>query len=291
MAHFTQKNFYDNNSQQDSVEFLEDLEAALYNEIGLNGVRDAHWGSEELTRHFSGNEDGRCLKGHMPVSMNQEFLFLKLRLNDGNSKVTIQRLIDLHFSSNLDIEQIKCAQCCQCSKITPPIVSTFSGDCKKNTAIEKCVYTLFPKYLFTQLIRWDNIGEKKEQFVQIDKELFISDSCTYQPIAIISHEGSSKDSGHYITHRKNIINDEWILCNDDKITRSSLIEANSKNNYVILFLRVENVVPPDSLVRDSELIDNVVKNCNEKMPVKDLPLKCKGCPKVFKSLGFFWTLK
>ena len=75
IAHFTQKNYYDNNSQQDSVEFLEDLEAALYNEIGLNGVCDAHWGSEELTMHFSGNEDGRCLKGHMHVSMNQEFFF------------------------------------------------------------------------------------------------------------------------------------------------------------------------------------------------------------------------
>lgn len=88
---------------------MEDLEAALFDEVGLNSIRDLHWGSEELTRHFLGNEDGRCPNGHMPGSMNQEFLFLKLRVKYVNSKVTIQRLIDQHFSSNMDMEQINVA--------------------------------------------------------------------------------------------------------------------------------------------------------------------------------------
>ena len=144
---------------------------------------------------------------------------------------------------------------------------------------------MFPKYLFTQIIRWDSSGKKNEQFVQIDNKGFFVDSFNYQPIAIISHEGSSKDSGHYITHRKNE-NDEWILCNDYQITRSSLVEANSKNNYVILFLRVDNVLPLDNLVQDMELIDNEESDCNEKIPIIDTPLNCKGCPKVFKSFGF-----
>ena len=52
MAFLTKKEYYDNRSQQDSAEFLEDLEAALFDEIGLDSVRDLHWGSEELTRHF-----------------------------------------------------------------------------------------------------------------------------------------------------------------------------------------------------------------------------------------------
>ena len=150
MAHFTKKTYYDDNSQQDSVEFLEDLEVALYDEIGLNSIRDDHWGSEELTRLFSGNKEGSCLNGHMPVAMNQEFLFLKLTLKDANSEVTFQQLIDLHFSSSMDIEPVKCSNCCQCSKKTPQIVCTFSGDCKKTQQLKN---VLLPCSQNTSLLR------------------------------------------------------------------------------------------------------------------------------------------
>ena len=283
MAFFTKKEYYDNRSQQDSVEFLEDLEAALFDEVGLNSIRDLHWGSEELTRHFLGNEDGRCPNGHMPDSMNQEFLFLKLRVKYVNSKVTIQSLIDQHFSSNMDMEQIKCGQCCQCSNQTPPIVCTFSGNCEVKSAMEKCVFTMFPKYLFIQIIRWDKSGQKVDQFVQIAKELFISDSCTYQPTAIISHEGESKDSGHYITHRKNE-NEEWICCNDTQITSSSLSEANSKNNYIILFQMTEKDVIPDSVVQDLLVNENEGKDYTKNIPIKIHPSNVRAVQKFLRAL-------
>ena len=62
----------------------------------------------------------------------------------------------------------------------------------------------------------------------------------------MSHLGESKNSGHYITHRKTI-NNQWLRCDDSQITNSTLVEANSKSNYIILCERVENVIPHEGV--------------------------------------------
>ena len=49
------KFYYDNNSQQDSAEFLGDLEDLLSKELeseDFREVQNCHWGSENLTRKF-----------------------------------------------------------------------------------------------------------------------------------------------------------------------------------------------------------------------------------------------
>ena len=231
----TGKWFYNNNSQQDSAEFLEDLEAALSKELESEAFREIqhfHWGSEKISRHFLESSDGSCNDGHMPFSTNQTFLILKLRMNVGESKLTLQNLVDHHFSPNYNIEKLKCSQCCDVMCATSGKNCPLSGKCEKKSAFETCELTNPPKYLLSQLIRWDENGKKVNTFVQVDEELIISQTYKYKAIAILSHLGENKNSGHYITHRKND-DDIWICCDDTQITYSTIDEASSNNNYII----------------------------------------------------------
>ena len=242
------KFYYDNNSQQDSAEFLGDLEDLLSKELeseDFREVQNCHWGSEKLTRKFFESSEGNCKHGCKPFFRNQNFLILRLRMSLGESKVTLQNLVDQHFAPNYDIEELKCSVCCQNSHLEE-VKCTLSGRCEKKSAFETCELTCQPKYLLSQLIRWDENGRKLKTFVQVDEDLIISETCKYKAIAILSHLGESKNSGHYITHRKTI-NNQWLRCDDSQITNSTLVEANSKSNYIILCERVENVIPHEGV--------------------------------------------
>ena len=69
----------------------------------------------------------------------------------------------------------------------------------------------------------------------------------YELVATINHKGSNIKSGDYIAHLKTG-DDQWVCCNDEIITRSSLQEANTADNYILLFKMIE--VDPDSLQFD-----------------------------------------
>ena len=137
-----------------------------------------------------------------------------------------------------------------------------SGRCEKKSAFETCELTSQPKYLFSQLIRWDDYGRKINTFVQVDEELRLSETCKYKTIAILSHLGETKNSGHYITHRKND-NDIWICCDDTQITYSTIDEASSNNNYIILCERVENSASPENV--DDEMVTTKNSEFTEKI--------------------------
>ena len=73
--------------------------------------------------------------------------------------------------------------------------------------------------------------------VKIDEVLELPGNNRYEPIAIIDHRGYSINSGHYVTYSKNESGD-WTLLNDTEIKPSSLHEANSKDNYIILIIHL-----------------------------------------------------
>jgi ubiquitin carboxyl-terminal hydrolase 48 len=59
----------------------------------------------------------------------------------------------------------------------------------------------------------------------------------YQLIGVAHHQGSTKDSGHYVAQFFHDIHGEWVEANDQAVTTSAP-PANSSTAYVLLYQRV-----------------------------------------------------
>ena len=61
----------------------------------------------------------------------------------------------------------------------------------------------------------------------------------YKLVATITHKGPNIKSGHNIAHMRTDAG-QWVCCNDEITTRSSLQEASTADNYILLFKMIEN---------------------------------------------------
>ena len=69
--------------------------------------------------------------------------------------------------------------------------------------------------------------------MKLGSEVIFSNGDKYEVVAIINHWGNSLRSGHFVTYLKNE-SGQWWLLDDTNSKLSSLQEANSKDNYVVL---------------------------------------------------------
>ena len=220
MAQQSGKLYLDVETQEDAEEFLTALEEVLSEELitsqEFNSIRSEHWGREEMKRKFLDNtQAGTCRAcGLCPLSNEVPFLLVKLTIPKA-STVTLSSLIDNHYSERTQATKIKCSNCCphddqnvQCSQ---------TGVCRPRQASELCQLTKAPKFLFIQLLRYDNNGEKVTTFVKLGAELILpneENGVKYELLGMLNHIGHTRKSGHYVTYLK-LQSDKWMKFDDD----------------------------------------------------------------------------
>ena len=75
--------------------------------------------------------------------------------------------------------------------------------------------------------------------VETEAELELPTTDKYEPLAILSHRGATLAAGHYVTYAKTEAG-QWLLFNDANIQPSSLEQANTPDNYILLFRKMED---------------------------------------------------
>ena len=158
---YSKKPYFDNNTQQDAEEFLRDLEAMLTEELIASEefltFRGYHWGQEKRSKKFIINSEfGEChICGKVPASQEIPFLILKLKdIPSTNSSVSLESILNSHFSENPRIVMMRCPDCCKSQKHEDHNVSCpQSGVCKARSTTEVCDLTKAQKYLLIQLTR------------------------------------------------------------------------------------------------------------------------------------------
>lgn len=103
-----------------------------------------------------------------------------------------------------------------------------------------------PDILMVQLMRFQGI-KKDHTVVPFDHDV-IDLSCAFDQLELgaqsakyklrsyVEHQGSSKNSGHYVAHVLN--EDQWYCCNDETI--SSVEKATPGKGYMFVFERIQN---------------------------------------------------
>ena len=238
------KQYLDTNTQQDAVEFFRALEAVFHEEFlgsdEFEVTRDLHWGKEQVRRKFVDiSETGSCLQcGNFPINIEEPFLILQLRNLPRATGVTLSALISAYFSEDIETFPMRCSFCCEqqvhqgsCPRI---------GLCKDRNTVEIRQLTKYPTYLMIQLIRNIGLQPKVLTFVKIEKEIDLLKGQKYELIGTLDHKGESTTNGHYVTFLKDG-SGQW-RCFDDKITRKCRFqEANTRNNYLLLFKKKEEL--------------------------------------------------
>ena len=243
VAQSTGRLYLDMGTQEDAAEFLSCLEDVVFqelkNEEGFQFLRNKHWGAEQHRRLFLDKYSvaGECEKcGQFPATQDQDFFLLKLSLPESSeSPVSLTTLVQDYFSQSTTNEKIRCSNCCpheprglQCS---------LEGDCRLRAAAEKIDISKAPKFLFLNLLRYDSEGKKLRVMVTVDSVLVLVHGHRYELVATVTHKGPNVKSGHYLAHLKTD-SGQWVCCNDEVTTRSSLQEANTADNYILLFKTV-----------------------------------------------------
>ena len=146
-----------------------------------------------------------------------------------------------------------------------------TGFCSRQ-AVTLIELTKAPQFLFIQLLRFGNgyNGPKVTTLVRIDNNLDLPTAGSYEPISILSHRGATLAGGHYVNYMK-IETGQWILFNDTIISLSSLENANTGDNYILLFKRKISVstenkqeINTEKNTQNIEELDLQIKNLENK---------------------------
>ena len=163
--------------------------------------------------------------------------FLPLPLPNENSnpkEILLENLID-DFSQEDDLDgDYYCHSCDRQSKA------------KQKTTI--C--SPLPRVLVIQLKRfpYDGTIKKIDTFVRCKLQHFnlLSDNDKYELCAVSSHTGHLA-GGHYITLAKNIVDQQWYQFNDNYVSKKNLQFVVTRNAYVLVYLKVEEMSDCTSL--------------------------------------------
>ena len=302
------KFYLDFGTQQDAEEFFHALEWTLAEELleseDFRKQRDNHWGKKEIRRIFQDNtRNGKCQNCDQYPSSNVEpFLVMQLNVLQSASSINLSSIIESHFSESTHTEKIRCSNCCPHDRDQIPCTQT--GICSGRQAAELVQLVEAPEFLLLQLLRYDGKGQKIKTFVKIEDELNLPGNNIYKPLAILNHIGHTQNSGHYVTYRKTD-SGQWMFFNDTFNKPSSLQEANTADNYILLFHKndvepesfeanIQNTLKEDEskllkknkvhciFVEDDETV-YIVDNTLETEP-QLLDKKCRGCSKIMERL-------
>ena len=254
------KSYLDQGTQQDSEEFLCALEETLSEELTavqeFRHLRSNHWGEKQTRRLFRDNsKDGSCSTcGLYPSITEEPFFILQLNIPHCASSISLASVIQSHFSESPNVDKIRCPHCCPHDGEGQRC--THQGICRGKEAAELCLLKKAPTFLFLQLLRFDGTVNKVLTHVKFDSELVLPNTFVYEPVAVLNHSGLTSSAGHYVTYRK-LDNGQWMLFDDTHNRQSSLQEANTADNYILLFKKKdtsgESVHLPCSVGDDSIL--------------------------------------
>ena len=113
-----------------------------------------------------------------------------------------------------------------------------------------------------------NVGNepKVTTFVKVEQELVLSANQVYDVIATLDHIGSSPYSGHYVTFLKQH-SGQWKLFDDERSKMCTLRQANTRNNYILVFKKksvmsetIEIKSGEEDLVRDGQVLQQGKEN-------------------------------
>ena len=234
------KMYLNEGTQQDAEEFFRALEETISLEFSSSEEfrvqRRKHWGEVQIRRSFCDNTQyGKCgICNQYPTSKKEQFLMIQLHIPRSESCVSITSVIQNHFSESIQTDKIRCPNCCPHDR--NGVICTHKGVCRDREAAELIQLTEAPELLFIQLLRYDGTGQKIMTLVEIEQELVLPSKETYEAVATLNHIGETTTSGHYVTHLKDD-SGQWMLFDDAFNKQSSLKEANSVDNYILLFKR------------------------------------------------------
>ena len=259
------KFYLDDGTQQDAEEFFRALEWTLAEELfeseDFEKERNDHWGQKQIRRIFHDNtNNGKCQNCDQYPSSNVEpFLVMKLHVLQSTSSINLSSLVESHFSESTHTEKIRCSNCCRHDRDQIPCTQT--GICSGRQAAEIVQLVEAPEFLLVQLLRYDGKGQKIKTFVKIGDELKLPRNNIYKPLALLNHIGQTQNEGHYVTYRKTD-SGQWMFFNDTFNRSSSLKEANSVDNYILLFKKKNTRQPSNIISLPDELgeFQNKVNN-------------------------------
>ena len=304
-------------TQQDAEEFFRALEETISLEFisseEFRNLRKKHWGEVQIRRSFCDNtQNGKCNNcNQYPTSKKEIFLMIQLHIPRSESCVSLSSVIQNHFSGSSQTEKIRCSNCCPHDRMR--LTCTHTGVCRDREATEIIDLIEAPELLFIQLLRYDGTGQKIMTNVKIDEELVLPNTETYEAIGALNHVGETTSSGHYVTHLRDNFG-QWILFDDTFNISSSLKEANSKDNYILLFKKKEtkkniNIISFPSVIDEvqtqvnnvqtkkleiqltfvGDCETNIIEDKAEEEILKEtnqcvLDKQCRGCLKVMERL-------
>ncbi|EGV64228.1 hypothetical protein CANTEDRAFT_105348 [Yamadazyma tenuis ATCC 10573] len=184
------------------------------------------------------NQTVVCERCHNKSTTKQEFYDLSLGFKKRKqSKYSISRSLKDFFSQELiktDNQDKESGYFCE--------------KCRLNTnALKHSTVDIAPEYLTVHLKRFKFNGSqsmKVKQSMKYSNYLDMTDYTTkksptvYQLISIISHEGRSLSSGHYISHCLQP-DKSWYTYDDEYINKISEIQAlNDPSAYVLIYSKM-----------------------------------------------------
>ena len=121
VAKSSNKVYLDNNTQQDTVEFLESLLCEITKELPVSNIAGRvllkeFRGLEKTERKFLNNTTGLCTRYKKPQRIHQEeFQVLKVTLppTSYNEPLQLPTIISSHFSEDTTTVKMKCSNCCK----------------------------------------------------------------------------------------------------------------------------------------------------------------------------------
>ena len=133
------------------------------------------------------------------------------------------------------IRDRRCSGCCEHDQQVPPVSCNGKGKgCNPKVVTEKITLSSAPRIMFVRLNRSNDSVRKLTNLIQLEDVLKMPGGEEYTPTVIISHYGKSVNNGHYIAFVKND-SGHWWQCDDAATSQSSLHDATTKDNYLIVF--------------------------------------------------------
>ena len=171
----------------------------------------------------------KCKAG--PRTEEERFQVLYLDVPDTGSVLTLEGLLQDHFSESSDTAYMRC-NCCTHKASCPG-----TGVCKPKPFSSRSILVKSPDTLLIQINRFSNLsGIKLKTTVWPDDIISLPSGDEYELCGIAHHLGDFIDRGHYIASLKH--GDGWIRCNDTHISPSTESDTKSLESYVCIYNKI-----------------------------------------------------
>ena len=184
------REYLNDGSQQDTVEFLTTLLQVVHEEISLNNweakvVIQEFWGIEKTEKKFL-NKTGVCRQCKLsPREEVERFQVLQLDIPDTSRVITLEQVLQNYYSENSDDARMKC-NCCKHTTNCPE-----TGVCRPKPFASKRVLIKSPDILIVQINRYLNLtGSKIKTTVWTNDNIKLPSGDEYKLCSIGHHIGN-----------------------------------------------------------------------------------------------------